>query len=246
MTQTTPTNEKDPTAALRGKLNAARKLFHATNPTKSGHNEYANYSYFELSDFLPEALKAFDEVGLNGKISFKPEEATMTLTDLETGATDEITVPMSEASLKGCHPVQNLGAVITYLRRYLWAIAIELVEPDKIDSSEQVAETTRTTQHRETHRSSSEVKAPLFNQSIGSTFTAHIAGIDESSGEKNGKKWTRHVVSFDNERKATTFDEKVLGKSRVGDHVSATIKPAKTAGYWDLVALSMLPEEEEE
>ena len=30
-----------------------------------------------------------------------------------------------------------------------------------------------------------------------------------------------------------------------GARVSATIKPAKTPGYFDLVALSMLPEEEE-
>lgn len=241
---TTPT---DPTAALRGKLNAARKLFHASNPTKTGHNEYANYSYFELSDFLPAALKAFDEVKLNGKISYKPEEATMVITDLETGAIDLITVPMSEASLKGCHPVQNLGAVITYLRRYLWAIAIELVEPDKVDSSEPAQETTRTTQTP--HSSATEVKAPPFKlqegRPNGNTFTAHIAGIDESSGQKNGKPWTRHVVSFDNDRKATTFDEKVIAKARVGDYVSATIKPAKTAGYWDLVALSLLQEEEE-
>lgn len=241
---TTPTKEKDPTAILRGKLNAARKLFHASNPTKTGHNEYANYSYFELSDFLPEALKAFDEVGLNAMISYNTQEATMRITDLETGAIDLITVPMSEASLKGCHPVQNLGAVITYLRRYLWAIAIELVEPDKVDSSEPTQETVQASR-----KAAPEVKAPPFKlqegRPNGETFTAHIEAIDESSGEKNGKRWTRHVVRFDNEKRATTFDEKVIGKMRIGDYVSATIKPAKTAGYWDLVALSMIEEEDE-
>jgi hypothetical protein len=42
---------------------------------------------------------------------------------------------MSEAALKGCHPVQNLGAVQTYIRRYLWVAALEIVEHDAVDSS---------------------------------------------------------------------------------------------------------------
>jgi hypothetical protein len=44
-----------------------------------------------------------------------------------------ITSPMSEAALKGCHPVQNLGAVETYIRRYLWVSALEIVEHDALD-----------------------------------------------------------------------------------------------------------------
>ena len=44
------------------------------------------------------------------------------------------TSPMSSASLKGCHDVQNLGAVQTYLRRYLWTNAFEIVEHDALDA----------------------------------------------------------------------------------------------------------------
>jgi hypothetical protein len=40
---------------------------------------------------------------------------------------------MSSAALKGCHDVQNLGAVQTYLRRYLWVNAFEIVEHDAIE-----------------------------------------------------------------------------------------------------------------
>jgi hypothetical protein len=47
----------------------------------------------------------------------------------------EFKCPMSSAALKGCHEVQNLGAVQTYLRRYLWTNAFEIVEHDAIDSS---------------------------------------------------------------------------------------------------------------
>jgi hypothetical protein len=42
---------------------------------------------------------------------------------------------MSTAALKGCHEVQNLGAVQTYIRRYLWVAALEIVEHDVVDAS---------------------------------------------------------------------------------------------------------------
>jgi hypothetical protein len=41
---------------------------------------------------------------------------------------------MSSAALKGCHDVQNLGAVQTYLRRYLWVNAFEIVENDQLEA----------------------------------------------------------------------------------------------------------------
>jgi hypothetical protein len=230
-------------AAICRKLSTARMKMHASNPTKSGENKFAGYHYFELGDFMPATLAAFDEVGLCGIVSFTTEIATLEIVDTETGASLTITSPMSEATLKGCHPVQNLGAVETYQRRYLWSAVMELTESDALDSSEPKAENPHKTAQAAVH----EVKAAPFklqDPREGDTFTAHIVGIDESTGEKNGKPWTRHVVSFDNEKRATTFGDKVIGKSRVGDYVSATIKPAKTPGYWDLVALSMLAEEE--
>jgi hypothetical protein len=46
-----------------------------------------------------------------------------------------IASPMAGAELKGAHPIQNLGAVETYQRRYLWMTAMEIVEHDAIDSS---------------------------------------------------------------------------------------------------------------
>ena len=37
--------------------------------------------------------------------------------------------------MKGNQPIQNLGAVETYTRRYLWVAALEIVEHDALDSS---------------------------------------------------------------------------------------------------------------
>ena len=60
------------------------------------------------------------------------------LTIVNAENTDEklvFTSPMSNANLKGCHDVQNLGAVQTYLRRYLWVNAFEIVESDGLDAT---------------------------------------------------------------------------------------------------------------
>jgi hypothetical protein len=102
---------------------------------KSGHNKFAGYSYFELGDFLPTINSIFYKIGLCGVVSFDKELATLTITDTEDGSEIKLTSPMAEANLKGCHPIQNLGAVETYTRRYLWVSAMEIVEHDALDSS---------------------------------------------------------------------------------------------------------------
>ena len=123
------------------KLNDARHKFHSTELKKSGHNKFAGYKYFELGDFIIPALSIFDEVGLTSIISFSKEYADMRIINVEKPE-EVITIssPMSSAALKGCHEVQNLGAVQTYLRRYLWVAALEIVEHDALDSSKPIEE----------------------------------------------------------------------------------------------------------
>lgn len=120
------------------KLQQARISLQTVNLKKSGNNKFAGYSYFELGDYLPEIQRIFNDVGLCGVVSFK-DVATLTIIDTDDSAQQIVfESPMSEASLKGCHAVQNLGAVQTYLRRYLWQTALEIVEHDSIDSSKPV------------------------------------------------------------------------------------------------------------
>jgi hypothetical protein len=118
------------------KLNMARGLFHKAPLKKSGHNKFANYYYFELGDFVVPAINIFGEIGLTSVISFGREVATMTIINNEQPEEQiVISSPMSTAALKGCHEVQNLGAVQTYLRRYLWVAALEIVEHDALDAT---------------------------------------------------------------------------------------------------------------
>lgn len=118
------------------KLSDAREHFHALELKKTGHNKFAGYKYFELGDFLIPALHVLKIYGIVSVISFGKEIATMRLIDIDKpDEFIEITSPMSSAALKGAHEIQNLGAVQTYLRRYLWVAALEIVEHDAIDSA---------------------------------------------------------------------------------------------------------------
>lgn len=116
------------------KLMLARVKLQSTEMKKSGLNKFAGYSYFELGDFIPHIQTIFNEVGLCGVVSFDAAQATLCITDTEDGSQIVVTSPMAEANLKGAHPIQNLGAVLSYQRRYLWMAAMEIVEHDIIDS----------------------------------------------------------------------------------------------------------------
>ena len=117
------------------KLQQARMLLQNTKLSKSGKNKFAGYEYFELGDFLPAIQKICNDVGLCGVVSFNQDMAFLQINDVEDGTSIMFTSPMSSASLKGCHDVQNLGAVQTYLRRYLWTNAFEIVEHDALDAT---------------------------------------------------------------------------------------------------------------
>ena len=119
---------------VHAKLNKARLKFHSLPLKKSGHNKFAGYRYFELGDFLVPALQICDEVGLSCTISFAADNATMRIVDIEDGSAIILNTPMADASTKGQLPIQSLGSQHTYLRRYLWMLALEIVEHDAIDA----------------------------------------------------------------------------------------------------------------
>ncbi|HBJ1686101.1 TPA: ERF family protein [Clostridium botulinum] len=118
------------------KLAEARVKLQNAGLKKSGKNKFANYDYFELYDFLPKINEINAELGICAVVSFDKENATMILTDVEkTDSTITITSPMESATLKGCHAIQNLGAVESYQRRYLYMTAYEIAENDILDGT---------------------------------------------------------------------------------------------------------------
>jgi len=121
--------------SVHKKLMQARVKLQSIEMKKSGLNKFAGYSYFELGDFIPHVQTIFNDLGLCGVVSFDNTYASLTITDVDDGTVIVITSPMAEANLKGAHPIQNLGAVLSYQRRYLWMAALELVEGDAVDSA---------------------------------------------------------------------------------------------------------------
>lgn len=115
------------------KLQEARCEMQRMTLNKTGKNAFAGYNYFELGDFLPAINDLFLEKGLCGVVSFTATLATLKVVDVEDGSIVEFTSPMGSAALKGCHEVQNVGAVETYQRRYLYVTALEIVEHDALE-----------------------------------------------------------------------------------------------------------------
>ena len=123
------------------KLSEAREAFHRIELRKTGHNKFAGYNYFELGDFLVPAMKVMRESGLVTVTTFGKEMAVMRVIDIDKpDMFIEFSSPMASANLKGAHEIQNLGAVETYTRRYLWVMALEIVEHDALDASEPLKE----------------------------------------------------------------------------------------------------------
>ena len=116
------------------KLIDSRVALQQKSLNKSGHNKFAGYKYFELADFLPTVQQIFQEKGLVDVISFTETLATMIVFDIEDGSSVSFTSPMGSANLKGCHEVQNIGAVESYQRRYLYTTALAIVENDVLDA----------------------------------------------------------------------------------------------------------------
>ena len=121
--------------SVHKKLMAARVKLQSVEMKKSGKNSYQGYSYFELGDFIPHIQTIFNDLGLCGVVTFNTEYAQLCITDVDDGTVIVITSPMAEAALKGAQPIQLMGSIQTYQRRYLWMAAMELTEHDSIDSA---------------------------------------------------------------------------------------------------------------
>jgi len=118
------------------KLQEARFRLVNTTIQKSGKNKFAGFEYFELGDFIPAIQKIFNEVGLCGVVSFT-DVATLTVYDADDGTSIPFCTPIVNAE-NAKQSIQSLGATHTYLRRYLWLLALEIVEHDAIDGVELV------------------------------------------------------------------------------------------------------------
>ena len=118
------------------KLLKARATFLKSEVTKSGKNMHLAFKYFELDDIVPKATAIFEDIGLVPIVKFDAETAIMVVYNVDD-PTDSLvfTLPLIQLSEnKGTNAVQAFGATVTYYRRYLYMIALDICEPDEIDN----------------------------------------------------------------------------------------------------------------
>jgi len=118
------------------KLQQARVTLLDANLKKSGKNKFAGFEYFELGDFMPTINKIFLDVGLCGVVHFTADYAVLTIYDADSEAAEciDFLSPMVFASNPKGQAIQDLGSTHTYLRRYLWLLAMDIVESDTVDA----------------------------------------------------------------------------------------------------------------
>lgn len=117
------------------KLQKAKLELTKQDIKKSGKNTYTGFTYFELSDFLPHIVEILESLGLCSVINIGEKVAELEIINIDNPEDKtSVSIPVATASVKGANDMQNLGATQTYLRRYLYMLAFDIVENDISDS----------------------------------------------------------------------------------------------------------------
>lgn len=117
------------------KMALMRVALQGRNIKKSGENKFANFDYFTLEDILPTLNNLMLDYKVFSDFSIDGDMATLTFINIENTQEKVVfTSPIAEAQIKGSTPVQCLGGVHTYLKRYLYLNAFEIVEADILDA----------------------------------------------------------------------------------------------------------------
>ena len=117
------------------KISEARVKLQGTKINKSGENKFAKFKYYELADFLPTLNKINLELGICTRFEIIENNACLTVFDIDKQEDNvTFTIPYVSSELKGATKIQELGATITYLRRYLFLVAFEITDGEVVDA----------------------------------------------------------------------------------------------------------------
>ena len=125
------------------KLIKAREQFLNADVQKTGKNMHLSFKYFELDDIVPTATRIFSEIGLVPFVNFTADVATMTVVNTDNpedtvafiAPFNQIAPIVSNTGKQATNEMQALGSSITYMRRYLYMMALDICESDSIDAN---------------------------------------------------------------------------------------------------------------
>ena len=125
------------------KLIKAREMFLNSDIQKSGKNMHLSFKYFELDDIVPAATRIFNEIGLISVVNFTDHTAVLTIIDTDkpednidfASPFNQISPIISKEGRAATNEMQALGSSITYMRRYLYMMALDICESDGIEAN---------------------------------------------------------------------------------------------------------------
>lgn len=119
------------------KLLLVRDEFAREEVKKSGKNIQLSSFFYELKDIVPVARPIFTKYRLLPLTSVANGNAVMTVVDVDSPENKlyfELTVQTYDGN-KAVTPPQAYGAVVTYYRRYLYMVALDIVEADYLENN---------------------------------------------------------------------------------------------------------------
>lgn len=131
------------TANVYQKLIEAREKFLTSEINQSGKNMKLSFKYFELTDIVPTITHIFKDLGLLAVVRFTDTVATLTIVNTDNpeetidfpAPFNQIQPIVSNAGKQVTNDMQALGSSITYMRRYLYLIAMDICVNDEIEPS---------------------------------------------------------------------------------------------------------------
>ena len=135
---------------IQEKLQKARFELLSKKLKKTGKNGYSGFTYYELADFIPDVTEIFYNLKIFSNFSIDEGKAYLTVTDWEDKTQEVFKSPIEDLELKGCTKIQALGGVHTYMKRYLYLNALEIVESDMLDAKAGAIEEKKPAKKQET------------------------------------------------------------------------------------------------
>lgn len=214
------------------KLQKCRVELQSKNLKKSGVNNFSKFEYFELGDFLPIVNELFQKEGLCSVFSMDNEKATLTIIfpfieicEPINGKKEVIphhqeivfSSPIAELELKGCNKIQALGGVHTYMKRYLYMNALEIVENDffnGLTGSKKLTEVKSKTTSKPDNQSLDE-KGNFITIQQKNELKAILGGVEfaklmnSSSGKVTIEKYNE-IIDYYNNKVNSDYDKLLL------------------------------------
>ena len=202
------------------KLQTARVKFLECHVDKTGKHLQLEYKYFSLDDIVPTAESIFSELGLIMTTCIADGIATARVYNTEKPEEcidfiipfTPISPIVSNSGKMVTNEMQATGASITYIRRYLWLIVLDIVEPDEIDNGTLGNKPDPTAEHKPP-------ATPQQRAEIKQELTAPPTDAAQEDKVTELKNLLKELMSLDN--KQETFVQTIALKTEGFSKVTA-------------------------